>query len=77
MKKYRLEFLPYIQRSDIGEIEVSLELFDTEFEKFKAMSIKERKEFIRSNAIVKVTDFDVEYIIEDEEIDICQFEEIN
>ncbi|MFA6570741.1 MAG: hypothetical protein WCT77_05830 [Bacteroidota bacterium] len=74
MKKIRLETLPYIESENIGEIEVSLEISEKEYEKYIKMSNLRKVEYIKSNATVRVTDFDVEYSFKIDEVSVEEIE---
>ncbi len=57
----KFEIYPYINWAEIGEIEVTIDLTDEEVVKLKELSKEEFKKMITERAIVKITDFDVDY----------------
>lgn len=62
MSKYELQ--PCIRYFNIGEIEVSIDLTEKEVEKVRQMTKGEFSSFVKSKAIVKITDFDIDYDVE-------------
>lgn len=61
----KIECIPSIDYSDIGEISVSIELTQEQIETVKNMTKVEFKQFVLLNATVRVTDFDVKYDVPD------------
>ncbi len=58
-KKY--SFMPLPENDTIGEIEVSVELTNEEYEKCKTMPHSQFEDFIKSRATVKIIDFSVDF----------------
>ena len=73
MGKRKFECSPYINDSNIGEIEVVVELTDEEIKSLKSMSKKDYDAFIKSKATVIITDFSIDFDVED----IDEWDEIN
>ncbi len=59
--KKRYSFMPFPENYTIGEIEVSVELTNEEYEKCKTMPHSQFEDFIKARATVKITDFSVDF----------------
>ena len=59
MRKF--EIYPYINNASVGEVLVTVKLNDEEIESIRNMSEKEFSDFIKSKAVVVITDADVDY----------------
>lgn len=63
--KTKFEFRPYIISSNIGEIEVSIELSNDEIAMMKTLDKEEIKKLVNDKAVIKITDFDIDFEVED------------
>lgn len=59
--KRKFELYPYIRDSQIGEVEVTVELTEEEYLLAKTLEQDDFREFILSKAECRVTDFECTY----------------